>query len=75
MQRRSRNIMQRRGFVTLRNNELRGNITEMLEEITSDVKVEPALRPFSGEEIQGCQSDVPRSDISARGFWSRGQRA
>ena len=47
----------------------------MLEEVTSDVKVEPALQPLSGEEIKGNQSDEVRSDISARGFWIRGQRA
>ena len=62
------------GFVTLRHNELRDNIGEMLEEVTSDVKVEPALQPLSGEEIKGNQSDEARSDISARGFWIRGQR-
>ena len=63
------------GFVTLRHNELRGNIAEMLEEVTSDVKVESALQPLSGEEIKGNQSDEARSDTSARGFWIRGQRA
>ena len=47
----------------------------MLEEETSDVKVEPALQPLSGEEIKGNQSDEARSDISARRFWIRGQRA
>ena len=52
-------------FVTLRHNELRDNITEMLE-VTSDNKVEPALQPLSGEEIKGNQSDIARSDISAR---------
>ena len=62
------------GFVTLRHNELR-DIAEMLEEVTSDVKVEPALQPLSGEEIKGNQSDEARSDISARGFWIRGRRA
>ena len=41
------------GFVTLRHNELRDNIAEMLEEVTSDVEVEPALQPLSGEEIKG----------------------
>ena len=56
---------QKGGFVTLRHNELRGNITEMLE-VTSDNKVEPALQPLSGEEIKGNQSDIARSDISAR---------
>ena len=53
------------GFVTLRHNELRNNIAEMLEEVTSDVKLEPALQPF----------DEARSDISPKGFWIRGQRA
>ena len=63
------------GFATLRHNELRDNIAEMLEEVTSDVKIEPALQSLSGEEIKGNQSDEARSDISARGFWIRGQRA
>ena len=63
------------GFVTLRYNELRDNIAEMLEEVSSDVKVEPALQPLSGEEIKGNQSDEARTDISARRFWIRGQRA
>ena len=63
------------GFVTLRQNELRDNIAEMLEEVTSDVQVEPTLQPLSGEEIKGNQSDKARSDINARGFWIRGQRA
>ena len=63
------------GFVTLRYNELRDNIAEMLEEVSSDVKVEQALQPLSGEEIKGNQSDEARTDISARRFWIRGQRA
>ena len=47
----------------------------MPEEATSDVKVEPVLQPLCGEEIKGSQSDEARSDISARRFWIRGQRA
>ena len=47
----------------------------MAEEVTSDVKVEPPLQPLSGEEIKGNQSDKAKSDISARGFWIRVQRA
>ena len=62
-------------FVTLRHNELRDSIAEMLEEVTSDVKVELALQPLSGEEINGNQSDEARSDISVRGFGIRVQRA
>ena len=63
------------GFVTLRHNELRDNIAEMLKEVTSDVKVEPALQPLSSEEIKRNQSNEARSDISARGIWIRKQRA
>ena len=37
------------GFVILRRNELRNNITEILEEGTSYVKVEATLQPLSGE--------------------------
>ena len=46
----------------------------MLEEVSSEVEVEPALQPLSGEEIKGNQSDEARSDLSARRFWITGQR-
>ena len=46
----------------------------MLEEVSRDAKVEPALQPLSGE-IKGSQSDEVRSDISTIRFWIRGQRA
>ena len=59
-------------FITLRHNQLRDNIAEMLEEVSSDVKVDLAL---SREEIKGSLSNKARSDISARTFWIRGQRA
>ena len=39
-------------FVTLRDNELIGNIAEMLEEVSNDVIVEPALQPLSVKEIK-----------------------
>ena len=63
------------GFVTLRHNELRDNIVEFLEEVNNYVKVEPALQPLSRAEIKGNQSYKARSDIDARGFWIREQRA
>ena len=43
--------MQERRFVAPRHNELRDNIVEMLQ-VTSNIKVEPALQPLSGEEIK-----------------------
>ena len=65
------------GFVTLRHNELRDNIGEMLQEVTNDVRIEPILQPLTGEEqsIGGNVSVEARTDTSARGFWCRGQRA
>ena len=63
------------GFVTLRHNELRDNIAEMLVKVTSDVKLEPALQPLSGQEIKGNQSEEARSDINTRQFWIKGPRA
>ena len=58
-------------FVTLRHNELRGKIAERLEEVTSGVKVEPALQTLSGEEIKGSQCDKARSDIEDFGLEDR----
>ena len=43
----------------------------MLEEVTSYVKAESALKPLPSEEIRGNQSDETRSEISTRGFCSR----
>ena len=47
-------------FITLRYNESRDNIAEMLEEVSSNVKAERALQRLSGEEIKGSQSDEAR---------------
>ena len=64
-------------FVTLSYNELRDNIVQMLQEVTNDVRIEPILQPLSREEksVGGNVSVEVRADISARGFWCRGQRA
>ena len=64
-------------FMTLRNNKLRENITELLLEVTNDVRLEPSLQTLTGEEqwLGGKVSVETRADISARGFWFRGQRA
>ena len=46
--------------ITLTFNELRENIAEMLEEVSSNVKAKPALQRLSGEEIKGSQSEEAR---------------
>ena len=68
---------QSRGFATLRHNELRGNIAEMLQEVTGDVRIEPILQSLAGEEqsVGENVSAEARADISARRFWCRGQGA
>ena len=49
----------------------------MLQEVKNDVSIEPILQPLTGEEelTGGNVSVEARADISARGFWCRGQRA
>ena len=63
--------------MTLRHNELRANIAEMLQEVTNNVRIEPILQPLTGEE-QSVGENVSveaQADISARRFWCRGQKA
>ena len=43
----------------------------MKEEVTSDAKVKPTLKPLFGEDLQENQANEARSDISVIGFWSR----
>ena len=56
--------------MTLRHNELRNNIGEMLQEVTNDIRIEPTLQLLTGEEqsIDGNVSVEERADFSARGF-------
>ena len=63
--------------MTLKHNDLRDNIGEILQEVTNNVRIEPILQPITGEEqsIGGKVSVDARADISARGFWYLGQRA
>ena len=66
------------GFICNRHNEVRDIIGEILKEICDDVAIEPHLQPLSGETFvhKTANTDpAARVDISARGFWTRGQRA
>ena len=50
----------------------------MLTEVCKDICVEPQLQPLSGEmfnEKIRNKSDQARVDVSARGFWLKGQVA
>ena len=63
-------MCKKRRFVTLRHNELRGNIGETLQEVTNDDKIEPILQTLTreGKSIVGSVSVEARADVSARGF-------
>ena len=66
------------GFVINRHNEIRNFTADILNEICTDVKVEPELQPLTGEIFINnsvISSDGARADVSARGFWRKGQVA
>jgi len=65
------------GFVHQRHNEIRDIIALVLSEVTKDVTIEPQLEPITGEELSSgaIKENGTRADVSARGFWTRGQRA
>ena len=64
-------------FIHPRHNNLRDLIGNLLGEVCKDVAVEPSLTSVTGEYLPAsCVSgDDARLDVSARGFWQRGQRA
>lgn len=66
------------GFICIRHDEVRDLTANMLREVCHDVATEPTLLPLEGENLQyrtANTSPEARVDISARGFWTRGQRA
>ena len=66
------------GFIAQRHNELRDVTGELLDEVCRDVCIEPVLSELTGESLTlrtANSSKEARLDISARGVWSKGQRA
>ena len=62
----------------MRHDEARDLTTQMLKGVCHDVSVEPVLLPLEGEtfsHLTANTSSDARVDVSARGFWTRGQRA
>ena len=58
--------------------EVRDLTAGMLKEICRDVSIEPSLLPLDGERLchlTANKHNDARVDVSARGFWTRGQRA
>ena len=66
------------GFVSLRHNELRDLTGNMLMEASRNVEAEPLLQPLTGEKPRyqtSIKEDNARLDLSALGFWRRGEKA
>ena len=67
----------RGGFVIIRHNEIRDLTSDLLNIVCRDVEVEPALQPITGETFTRktvIKDDGARLDVSARGFWTRGNK-
>ena len=68
----------RGGFVCIRHDEVRDLTASLLREICRDVTTEPSLLPLDGEHLRyrtANTTNEARVDISARGFWTPGQKA
>ena len=71
-------ICKRGGYVTQRHNELRDTTNQMMSEVCKNVESEPVLQPLTGEKFKhstAITKDNARLDLSADGFWTRGERA
>ena len=65
------------GFISNRHNEIRRITADLLKEVCIDVEEEPLLQEITGEVFKARTAKVEkdaRLDISARGFWMRGQK-
>ena len=68
----------RGGFIIIRHNEIRDLTSDLLNTVCNDVQVEPMLQPLTGERFKLRTANVEegaRLDVSARGFWMRGNKA
>ena len=71
-------VCRKGGFISMRHDEIRDITTALLSEVCKDVAKEPRLQPLTGEKfaLRSANTDNDaRVDISARGFWTKGQRA
>ena len=65
------------GFVHRRHDEVRDLFASLLKDVCHDAEVEPHLQTLTGDVLTSSANscDEARLDVSARGFWQRGQRA
>ena len=68
----------RGGFPTLRHNEVRDILADLLTEVSPGVATEPLLQPLNGEQFQASSTivaDDARADLRVSGFWTRAEEA
>ena len=71
-------ICKKGGYICQRHNELRDLTYQMMREVCKNAEKEPLLQPLTGEKFQHATAntlDNARLDLSAQGFWTRGERA
>ena len=70
-------ICVRGGYIIQRHNEIRDHEAEILQEVCTDVEMEPVLQEVTGEVLPRGTNKAPdaRLDVLARGFWAREQSA
>ena len=71
-------ICKKEVFVSVRCNDLRDLITNMLSKVCKNTEIEPKSTPLKGKELGSRTTNTTnkaRFDIRARGVWERGQQA
>ena len=71
-------VCKKGGFLCIRHDEVRDIAADLLREVCHEVTVEPTLLPLTGKQLAyltANRTNEARLDVSARGFWTRGQRA
>ena len=71
-------ICKQGGFICVRHDEVRDVTYDMLKEVSRDVSKEPLLQKLTGEKFTyktAVTNQEARVDVSARDFWTRGQKA
>lgn len=65
------------GYIHRRHDRIRDLFAELIDEVATEVQIEPPLQPLSGEVLpSGANTDdEARLDIAARGFWQECEMA
>ena len=68
----------RGGFPSIRHNEIRNIMANLLSEVCHGIEIEPSLQPVTGEQFEhrtANREDGARLDIVAQSFWGRDRQS